>query len=81
MSEKPPFDPVKASFYLVASILWAQCLAVIAMGIACVTWALPEIVSGKFECDKGGRLTELLTGALAAALAFAGGRARKDDDK
>jgi multisubunit Na+/H+ antiporter MnhB subunit len=79
MGDKPPFDPIKASFYLVSGILAFQCLMVGAVAIICMSLAFNEVIQGKFECDKGGKLSELMTGALAAALAFAGGTTRGRD--
>lgn len=76
MGDKPPFDPVRASFLLIAAILGVQCLVVLIGVVACAFYihtimTVPEVV-----CDSKGRLTELLTSALAAALAFAGGMTR-----
>jgi hypothetical protein len=76
MADRPPFDPAKAGFYLIAAILAFQCLIILLTLIWCLAYASELIIGGRFECDKGGRLTELLTGALAAALAFVGGKTR-----
>jgi hypothetical protein len=77
VSDKP-FDPVKACFYLIAGILAFQCLVVLIAVVWCLFYATPEILAGKFQCDKDGRIAELLSGALAAALAFSAGRIKKD---
>jgi len=70
---KSPFDPVKACFYLVAAVI-AVHLAIVMMGsIACAMHTQELIVSTK-ECPAGNRLSEILGAALAAALAFAGGK-------
>ena len=71
------FDPVKASFYLVAGVIALHGLVVLLGFIGCLVW----FVDVQFECDKSGRLTEMLAAALAAALAFVGGfMQRKKDD-
>jgi hypothetical protein len=78
MSDKPPWDPVKACFYLVAGILTFQCVVVLIGVLFCIYWS-PEIVEGKYKCESLGQmLNELLTMALASALAFAGGFTKKD---
>ena len=78
MSDKPPFDPVRASFYLIAGILAVQCTVVL-LGLGWCIWVGSAIVEGKFTCERlGAQLNELLTMGLAAALAFAGGFMKKD---
>jgi hypothetical protein len=71
MSNKP-FDPVRACFYLIAAVIGVHALVVL-MGVAACLFYAPEVLSGKFSCDKDSRLSELLSAALSAALAFAGG--------
>jgi len=71
MEEKPPFDFVKASFFLVAGVIGVHLAVVVAGAMVC----LFSVKAG--ECDSGGRLGEVLAAALAAALAFAGGISRK----
>jgi len=78
MDDKPPFDPVKASFYLIAGILGVQCLIVLMGAISCLVYMHTILTNPEVMCDPKGRLTELLTAALAAALAFAGGFTRGD---
>jgi hypothetical protein len=55
----------------------------------CIFRAGDAIIAGTFKCDPDNRMAELLSGALAAALAFAAGFMRgrvpeppkpKDDD-
>lgn len=75
MNERPPFDPVRAAFFLVAFVLVVQCLIVL-IGIGFCLWNSEKIVSGNFKCDPDGHLFELLGAALSAALAFAGGLMR-----
>jgi hypothetical protein len=71
MAEKPPFDTTKAAFLLVAMVIAVHCLVV--MGGVVFCGFHPEAA----RCaDLRAMLGELLTGALAAALAFAGGMRR-----
>ena len=72
---RPPFDVVRAAFFLVAFVLGVQCLIVL-IGIGWCLWNSDKIVSGTFKCDPEGHLYELLGAALSAALAFAGGMMR-----
>ena len=75
---RDPFDPIRASFYLIAAILGVQCLAALAGLAACLYWS-GAVIEGKWNCENiNASLTQLLTGALAAALAFAAGFTRKD---
>jgi hypothetical protein len=75
--DRPPFDTVKASFYLIAFVIVVHCVVVLVGAAACLS-VFEQIVENKFKCDAQGRLGELLSGALAAALAFAGGFTRRD---
>jgi hypothetical protein len=75
VSDKPPFDTTKACFYLIAFVIAVHCVVVVAGAFACL-YAFQEIIDQKWKCDPQGRLGELLSGALAAALAFAGGFTR-----
>jgi len=78
MGDKPPFDPVKASFYLIASILAVQCGVVFIGLLHCLYWS-QHIVEGKYSCENvNSALGQLLTGALSAALAFTAGFTRRD---
>jgi len=75
------FDPFKASFYLIAFVIALHGGVILLGYIGCIWWFDPA--QGSFECDKSGKLTEILAAALAASLAFVGGfmRGRKNDDK
>ena len=78
--DRPPFDPIRACFLLIAAILAVQCLAALAGLAACIYWS-GAVIEGRWSCENiNSTLTQLLTGALAAALAFAAGFA-KDKDK
>ena len=75
---RPPFDPVRASFYLLAAILGVHCVVVLAALAACLYWG-DAVVQGKWTCENiSNHISQLLSGALAAALAFAAGFNRKD---
>lgn len=72
MAQKPPFDTTKWSFVLVAFVICTHCMIVIMGMVFC--WIYPEQTA---RCENlRGQLIELLAGALAAALAFAGARTR-----
>jgi hypothetical protein len=71
VNEKPPFDFVKASFFLVAGVIAVHCAIVLAGVVFCWTH------ESSARCDDlRGNLIELLAAALAAALAFAGAKSR-----
>jgi hypothetical protein len=72
---KSPFDPIQACFYLVATVIGAHLVVVLMGTVICALHAQEIVASGK-ECPAGNRLTEVLGAALAAALAFAGGKSR-----
>ena len=76
MPERPPFDPIRASFYLVAFVIFVHAAVVLLGAVQCVMREVDV-------CDAKGRLGDLLAGALAAALAFAGGfiRNKPPEDK
>jgi hypothetical protein len=79
MDERPPFDTVKASFYLIAGVLAFQCIVAL-VGLAhCLYWG-QHIIEGKGSCDNiNATLNQLMSGALAAALAFAAGFTKGKD--
>ncbi len=72
---RPPFDPVRAAFYLVAFVLVAH-IAVVLVAVGICAANANAIVEGRWKCDADGHLFELLGAALSAALAFAGGMMR-----
>ena len=72
MSERPPFDAIRAAFWLVASVIAVHSLVVLA-GVGLCVYYGASIIAGHFKCDADDRLTGLLAEALAAALAFGGG--------
>jgi hypothetical protein len=74
VSDRPPFDPVQASFYLVAGVIAVHAAVVLLGAAQCLLRAEPS------TCDATGRLGDMLAGALAAALAFAGGYVRRPPD-
>jgi hypothetical protein len=75
MDEKPPFDFVRASFWLIASIIWVHCLIVLMGAVECL-WL--KHINTEHVCDPSGKLSDLLAAGLAAALAFAGVRGGRD---
>lgn len=74
MPDRPPFDGVRASFFLVAFVICIHALVVLLGAGLCFYEVLIGTVT---ECDAKGRLGDLLAGALAAALAFSGGFIRR----
>jgi len=74
--DKPPFDPVRACFYLIAAILGFQCLVALLALAICIYWS-GSVIAGKASCENiNGLLNQLMSGALAAALAFTAGFAK-----
>ena len=80
MSERPPFDPIRASFFLVAFVIGIYGVVVLVSVAACIYHSEIIIRSPDIVCDPKDRLSGLLAAALAAALAFAGGFIRKPPD-
>jgi hypothetical protein len=80
VSDRPPFDPQRAAFLLVAAVLGFQGL-IILFGVAtCFVDFVHNVelmISGsKARCDPDNRLLDLLTSALTAALGYAAGMTR-----
>lgn len=72
MNEKPPFDPIRAAFYLVAFVIGVHAVVILGFSAACI-WHIEIIIKSiEVQCDQHDRLMGLLAAALAAALAFAG---------
>jgi hypothetical protein len=81
MPDRPPFDPVRAAFWLIAFVIGVQALVVLAAVGTCM-WHSELILShAEIKCDPDNRLTGLLAAALAAALAFLGGFTKPPKDK
>lgn len=76
MNEKPPFDTVRAAFYLVAGVIAVQCVVILVALVHCWLY-FEQSVHLRTGCDVQGKLSDLMSAALAAALAFAGGFSRK----
>ena len=70
---KRDFDVVRGCFYLVAFVIGAQVFAVLIAEITCL-YQFKLLLATSRTCGEPGALGELITGALAAALAFAGSR-------
>jgi glycine betaine/choline ABC-type transport system substrate-binding protein len=74
---KEPFDVVKWSFILVATVVLTQVILVaVALFFCLVQYGNAIVVQGK-SCGEPGQLAEIMSAALAAALGFAGGRLSK----
>jgi hypothetical protein len=70
--DKPPFDPIRAAFLLVAFVIGVHAAVILAFAGACL-WHSEIIIAGAdVNCDPNSKLMGLLAAALAAALAFAG---------
>lgn len=71
-NEQPPFDVLRASFWLLASIIWAQILVGIAAfsfcGYSIIIGAIPVGTCKEVAPD----IMELLVGGLAVVVAFSG---------
>lgn len=76
MNDRPPFDTVRAAFYLVAFVIVLHGVVVLLGVVSCLFYLETIIKNPDIVCDPKSRLSELLGAALAAALAFAGGFAR-----
>jgi hypothetical protein len=93
MKDRPPFDPLRHVFWLVAFVIGLYGFVIMVTAGVCLwhsTAFLPTPTeTTRPRCDQDNRLGELLAAALAAALAFAGGFIRQrvardehdDDDK
>lgn len=69
------FDPYKAGFYLIALVIGLHGLVILLGYVGCIIWFDPA--QGSFECDKSGRLAEMMAAAMAATMMFIGGFMRK----
>jgi hypothetical protein len=70
--EKQPFDILKASFWLIASIIWAQILVGASGFVVCSYGILSKNLPIGVCKDVAPNIMELLVGGLAVALAFSG---------
>lgn len=77
---KPPFDMIKATFYLVAFIFAVNSVVILYGIFVCSLYAgelLAKTPIGQsVECVREGRLYEGMTTLLASVLAFAAGRSK-----
>jgi len=82
VADRPPFDPLRAAFRLLAFVIGVYALVIVSMVGACVYHSAIIVTSDKdVSCDPYNRLMSLMAAALAAALAFAGIRDRPPPDK
>jgi hypothetical protein len=70
------FDPMRAGFYLVVTVIAVQLFIVLGGVGMCIVFA-DQIVAGTFRCDRDNRLAELLASALSTAAAYVAGLATK----
>jgi hypothetical protein len=80
MPEKPPFDPIRASFWLIAFVVFIYGAVIVAFAVGCLMHHEAIVTNPEISCDPNNRLMGLLAAALAAALTFASVR-RDGKDK
>jgi hypothetical protein len=75
-NKRTAFDLARAGFYLVAFVIAAHVFVVVVGGLSCVYAGLTNLGPNVLDqCDQTrNTLSEVLASALAAALAFSGGR-------
>jgi hypothetical protein len=72
VSEKPPFDPQRAAFWLIAFVVGVYAVVILTFAVGCLMHHEAIITNPEISCDPNNRLMGLLAAALAAALTFAG---------
>ena len=72
MSDKPPFDPIRAAFWLIAFVVGIYGVVIMAFAVGLPGSRHHHHHQREISCDPNNRLMGLLAAALAAALAFAG---------
>jgi hypothetical protein len=72
--KKTAFDIVRAGFYLIAAILAFHMLIVFLLTLSCTYATLWDLPASEKCQDLKALLSDILTGGLASALAFVGGR-------
>jgi hypothetical protein len=80
MDEKPPFDPIRAAFWLIAFVVGIYGVVILGFAAGCLLHHESIITNPEITCDPNNRLMGLLAAALAAALTFASTR-RDGKDK
>ena len=80
MSDKPPFDPIRAAFWLIAFVVGIYGVVILGFAAGCLMNVTTIITHADISCDPNNRLMGLLAAALAAALTFASTR-RDGKDK
>ncbi len=71
MDEKPPFDPIRFSAWLIAFVVGIYGVVILAFAAGCLFNYNLIISNPEISCDPNNRLMGLLAAALAAALTFA----------
>jgi hypothetical protein len=70
VNEKPPFDPIRAGFWLIAFVVGIYAVVILASVTGCLINVHLIISNPEISCDPNNRLMGLLAAALAAALTF-----------
>jgi hypothetical protein len=70
--DRPPFDPQRGAFWLIAFVVAIYGIVILAFAGACLMNATEIVTRADISCDPHNRLMGLLAAALAAALTFAG---------
>jgi small neutral amino acid transporter SnatA (MarC family) len=88
LAERPPFDPQRAAFLIIAVVVGVYAIIVLGLVGACIYHSEIIIKGGTdINCDPYNRIMGLLAAALSAALALVGIRGNgkdkngKDDHK
>lgn len=76
MSDRPPFDPQRAAFWLIAFVVGIYGVVILAFAAGCLFNMNIIINNPEISCDPNNRLMGLLAAALAAALTFASVRGK-----
>ena len=71
MSDRPPFDPIRAAFWLIAFVVGIYGVVILAFAAGCLMHHEAIVTNPEVSCDPNNRLMGLLAAALAAALTFA----------
>jgi hypothetical protein len=75
----PPFDPMRAAFYLLVAIIGTELVLVSAGVLTCIWYAASR--GEQLAACKDAKFAEILANALAVALALMGIRAARPHDK
>lgn len=73
MNEKPPFDPQRGFFYLIAGVFGVASVAIVVTIVLCATH-FEGIIAGQYKCDADNRIFDLMATLISSALALYAGR-------